>query len=253
MSAISRAMAAPSLTAIPTSAAESAGESLMPSPSMMTVRPLRALFLHEVCLILRQNLGAVLVHAHLCRNGGGGALAVAGQHDGFAHAQFPQRLDRPRPPHSRRGSADTDDCGQLSANGQIEVADTAAEARRTLPAPLRGSRDVLILKDKVGTSDDDLLALHSAGDAVGHQILHLGVHLLVGQVPGPVPPAPRRWPWSGGSAPPGRQPGAASPSALRPPKGTTRSTTGAGMGQGAGLIEHDGIRLCHAPPGTCRP
>ena len=39
ISAISRAMAAPSLMAIPTSAADRAGESLIPSPSMMTLCP----------------------------------------------------------------------------------------------------------------------------------------------------------------------------------------------------------------------
>ena len=39
MSATSLAMAAPSLTAMPTLAAESAGESLMPSPTIMTLRP----------------------------------------------------------------------------------------------------------------------------------------------------------------------------------------------------------------------
>ena len=39
ISAISRAIAAPSLIAMPTSAAERAGESLIPSPSMMTVCP----------------------------------------------------------------------------------------------------------------------------------------------------------------------------------------------------------------------
>ena len=38
-SEISRAMAAPSLMAMPTPAADRAGESLMPSPIMMTVRP----------------------------------------------------------------------------------------------------------------------------------------------------------------------------------------------------------------------
>ena len=39
MSATSRAMAAPSLMAMPASASDRAGESFTPSPSMMTVRP----------------------------------------------------------------------------------------------------------------------------------------------------------------------------------------------------------------------
>ena len=44
MSAISRAISAPSLIAIPALAAESAGESLIPSPIMITLCPLSFAF-----------------------------------------------------------------------------------------------------------------------------------------------------------------------------------------------------------------
>ena len=60
ISEISRAMAAPVEMAIPASASDRAGESLTPSPIMMTVCPAARLPADEVCLILRQDLGVEL-------------------------------------------------------------------------------------------------------------------------------------------------------------------------------------------------
>ena len=39
------------------------------------------------------------------------------------------------------------------------------------------------LQDEVGAADAHLLPIHRAGDAMGHQIFHLGVTLLVMQAP----------------------------------------------------------------------
>ena len=39
---------------------------------------------------------------------------------------------------------------------------------------------LFILKDEVVTANDHALAAHAACNAVGHDVLHLGVHLLMG-------------------------------------------------------------------------
>ena len=109
--------------------------------------------------------------------------------------------------------------------------------------PFRDS-DMLILKDKVGTADNDPLALHSTGNAVRHQILHLRVHLLV--VQSPIPCRLHHGVGhgvgevllqAGSKAQHLRRTAAA--------KGNHPIHHRRGMGQGAGLIKDDGIRLCH--------
>ena len=78
MSAISLAIAAPELIATPASAAESAGESFMPSPTIMTVCPGSLELLYICRFVLRQYLGAEIVHTDLGRYGFSSAAAVAG-------------------------------------------------------------------------------------------------------------------------------------------------------------------------------
>ena len=60
---------APSLMAMPMFAAESAGESLIPSPIMMTLRPAASFFFHKACLILRQHLRIISFYTGHGRNG----------------------------------------------------------------------------------------------------------------------------------------------------------------------------------------
>jgi len=47
---------------------------------------------HKVGFILRQHLRKAAVYPHLRRNGTGGAVAVAGHHDGLGDAQLPELM-----------------------------------------------------------------------------------------------------------------------------------------------------------------
>ena len=122
---------------------------------------------------------------------------------------------------------------------------TAAVQRIELsPALPAGMRAALVLKDKVSAADDHPLALHPAGNAVGHDILHLRSASLRERCPARL--AARHHGVCHGMGEMLFQTGgkAAIPPAPRSPeKGTTCTTCGRGMGQGAGLVEHDGVRL----------
>ena len=66
-----------------------------------------------------------------------------------------------------QGVRDTDNCGQYAADRQIQV---AVLLRQGVEGVLLSRRDsaALILKDEVGTANDDPPAVYRAGDAVGH-------------------------------------------------------------------------------------
>ena len=49
--------------------------------------------LDVVCFVFGEHFGVVFVDADLCSNGGGGAFAVAREHDGTADAEFAQLFD----------------------------------------------------------------------------------------------------------------------------------------------------------------
>ena len=72
----------PVFIATPTSACASAGASLVPSPVIATMRPLRLLLLDQRHLRLRGRLGEEVVDAGLLGDHGGGDAVVAGDHDG---------------------------------------------------------------------------------------------------------------------------------------------------------------------------
>ena len=142
-----------------------------------------------------------------------------------------------------QGVRDTDNCGQYAADRQIQV---AVLLRQGVEGVLLSRRDsaALILKDEVGTANDDPPAVYRAGDAVGHQVLHLGVHLLVGK-----PPLP-------GGLDHGVGHGVREVflqargqtehfRLLVPTKGDHLGHHGAGMGQGTSLVKDDGVRLGH--------
>ena len=102
----------------------------------------------------------------------------------------------------------------------------------------------LVLKDEVGAADDDLLALHHTGDAVGHHILHLRMVLLVGQ---PVPLCLRHHGVCHGMGVMLLQTGG-KPQHFRlvaSAEGDDRRHGGGRIGQRAGLVEHNGVRLGH--------
>ena len=53
---------------------------------------------------------------------------------------------------------------------------------KALPFSLR-HHAALIFEHKMGAAHHHLLAACRAGNAVGHQVFHLGVHLLMGKAP----------------------------------------------------------------------
>ena len=92
------ATSVPVAIAMPTSAAASAGASLIPSPTMATTLPSAFSRATHVGLVARQDLGEHPVDAELLRDRIGRARAVAGHHDGFdaARMQAGDRLMRAR-------------------------------------------------------------------------------------------------------------------------------------------------------------
>ena len=134
--------------------------------------------LDEVCLVLGQHLGKEAVHAHLLCNGGSGAFAVAGHHDGVPDAQRTQAVQHSGGFRAQR-VGDADDAHQLPAGCHVQVRIRGLEGIELL---LLGCGDgtLFILKDEVVAADDHALAAHAACNAVGHDVLHLGVHLLMG-------------------------------------------------------------------------
>ena len=102
----------------------------------------------------------------------------------------------------------------------------------------------LVLKDKVGAADDDLLALHHAGDAVGHHILHLRMVLLMGE---PLPLCLRHHGVCHGMGVMLLQTGSKAQHfrLAVTAEGDDRRHGGRRIGQRAGLVEHNGVRLGH--------
>ena len=134
--------------------------------------------LDESSLVLGQDFGEELVHTHLLCDGGGGALAVTGHHDGVGDAEAAQSAQHAGSFRTQR-VGDADDAGQTARSGQIEVRVLRLKVIELLALVL-GDGAVLVLKDEVVAADDDPLTADAAGDAVGHDILYFGVHLFVG-------------------------------------------------------------------------
>ena len=148
-----------------------------------------------------------------------------------------------------QGIVDADHGGQLPGDAQVQVGIGRGEGPELLVLPLRHPA-ALVLEHEVGAADEDLFPLHHAGDAVGHYILHLGVVLLVGQTSGPgllhhgvghgvgivlLQAGGQPQHLLGVTAAEGHD--------LRHP--------GGGIGQGAGLVKNNGVRLghgLHEPP-----
>ena len=108
ISAISRAISAPSEIAMPTSAAESAGESFC------------FFLLYEICLILRQYLGIVLIYADLLCDRFCRTLTVSGHHNNLFQAGFFQLADNLGRFRTKR-IFDTDNCSKYALNCKIQM------------------------------------------------------------------------------------------------------------------------------------
>ena len=127
--------------------------------------------------------------------------------------------------------------------GQVELGVVRRDGVEAGPLLLRHG-DPLVLKDKVVAADDHLFPADPAGDAVGHDVADLGVLLLVLEAPvlgrldhgvghgmGVVLLQ------AGGQAEHLRL--------VVPAEGDDPGDPGRGVGQGAGLVKDDGVRLGH--------
>ena len=132
---------------------------------------------------------------------------------------------------------------QTSANAQIQMGIAGIQSVEPILLLFR-HHAVLILKDKMGAADNYLVTVHHTGNAVGHNILHLGMVLLMVQ-----PPLLGLLHHSVGDGvgivllQAGRQ---AKHLRGRPAaEGHNLGHRGSRIGQGTGLVENNGIRLGH--------
>ena len=79
------------------------------------------------------------------------------------------------------GVCDADDAHQLAGSGHVQVRILGGHLVE-LFLLVGGNDAVLVLKDEVVAADDHPLAADPAGNAVGHDVFHFGVHLFVGQI-----------------------------------------------------------------------
>ena len=133
----------------------------------------------EVRLILRQHFGVELIHADLCCNGFGGLAVIAGHHDNLLDAASVQSADGVLCFLTQR-VGDTDDGCEHTGNAQIKV---RILGRKCVELRFFALRDhaALVFKNEVRAADDDLFALHSAGNAVRDDVFHARMVLFVGE------------------------------------------------------------------------
>ena len=193
-------------------------------------------------LVLRQHLGVHGVHAHLGGHSLRRAAVVAGHHHHVGKAALVQRPHR-LPCLPAQGIVDADHRRQLPVYAEIQLGIRGGQRVKFRLLSLRDAA-ALVLKDKVGAADDDLLALHHAGDAVGHHILHLRMVLLVGE---PVPLCLRHHGVCHGMGVMLLQAGGKAQHfrLIVSAEGDDRRHGGCRIGQRAGLVEHNGVRLGH--------
>ena len=225
----------------PTSAAASAGASLTPSPAIATTRPSLAEPLDDVALVVGQHLGLDPVDAEAAGDGLGGDPVVAGEHDDL-DAVGAQRLER-RGGGLLDGVGDGDDPGDLvvdadeddgGAVGAEPVGLGASAALVSTPWPARNSA-LPSRTRRPSTRPDDALA--GRGVEVGD------VRDRSGR---------RRSAASTTAAPSGCSEARSTPAASR--RSSSRSNPAAGtivgdrrlaLGEGAGLVDDEGVDLLH--------
>ena len=141
-----------------------------------------------------------------------------------------------------QGVCNTDDPHQHPGCGQIQVGILRIQPIKLCLFPCRDGA-ALVLENKVSAADDHPLAPYPAGNAMGHDVLHLGVHFFVRDSP------------LLGSTDDGVchgmgemlfQTGGKLQYLLLPAAGERHHLhhLWGGTGEGTGLIEHDGVRLC---------
>ena len=145
----------------------------------MTVCPAALALADKVGLVLGQDLGVDRVHADLRGDGLGGLAVVAGHHDDVCKAAVMQGTDGVLRLAAQR-IKNADDGGELARDAEIEMGILCRAGTGTFH-PRPPARAALVLKDEVRAADDDLFVVDLAGDAVRHDILHLGMVFLVVQ------------------------------------------------------------------------
>ncbi len=127
-SAVSSATSVPPPMAMPTSAAASAGASLMPSPTLATTWPSGLHFAHERQLVLAAADPARTSMPEPGADGGGGAPVVAGEHDW----RDAGRVERRQPGRRRRAARRAWRCAGEHAVGDSSTATVLPAAVQTL-------------------------------------------------------------------------------------------------------------------------
>ena len=197
---------------------------------------------HILRLVRREHSGSEVVYSQFLGNGSGGAGAVPGEHNSVFHSQVPQSGE-----HILRllpqGIGDADYSGEHPIDGKIELGILRGQCIELGLFALRDDH-LFILKDEVGAADAHLLPIHRAGDAVGHQVFHLGVALLVVQPPaagflhhGVGHGVGEVLLQAGGQTEHLRL--------LHAIEGNDLGHPGAGVSEGAGLVKDDGVRFGH--------
>ena len=136
------------------------------------------LFVPDVLrLILRQDLRVIVVDHELVGNGCGGIPAVPGEHDGLVYPGLMQQLhDLARLRTKRIENADR--CREYTADSQIQPGAAGVErVKRGLI--LRADGHALILEYEVAAADDGPFVPDPGSNAVGDHVLRLAVHLPV--------------------------------------------------------------------------
>ena len=238
MSAASMATSVPVPMAMPTSAWARAGASLMPSPTMATSFALVLEASHLGGLVLGQDLGQDPVDAHLAGDGLGGAAVVAGDHHDF-QAQGVQRGDGLRRPSLTVSATATTPAGSavdgdvdrgLALGGQAPPppgprgpASTPSASRKlrrptsTARPPMRARIPWPVMEsNSAGSSRATTPRLGTPHDGLGQRVL--------------------RGPFGGGHQ--------AQQILLPEPLGRHHvGEGGRALGDGAGLVEDDGLEL----------
>ena len=132
-------------------------------------------------LIFRKDLGKILVHPQPARDSRGCLSAVAGHHDDTRKPGFVEIADN-SVCLLADGILDTDDGGEFFADRQIKKRAVVRQIIKLL-LPLLSLRKPasFIFKNEMVASDQSALSFNGTCDAVGNDILHLCVPLLMDQ------------------------------------------------------------------------
>ena len=137
-------------------------------------------FLNIAGLILRQNLGIILIHADSTRNRTSGTLAVTGHHDKFFDACLTKLTQNCLCLRAKR-IFDADHGYELSADRHIQVRILLRKCIK-LRLTIRRNHTLLILKYEMMASDHDALTIDLACNSVCNDVLHFRVHLIVNKM-----------------------------------------------------------------------